>query len=76
MKVAVRLVQLAVIVALGLWLWTIFFPSPEKVIRKRLTSLAADVSFSKSDGSLTKLAGLAEACGHRRFLLDQCRGQH
>ncbi len=61
MKYAVRVVQLAVLAAALFWLWTIFFPSPEKVIRKQLTRLAADVSFSKNDGSLTKLAGLAEA---------------
>jgi hypothetical protein len=61
MKYVVRVVQLAVLAAVLVWLWTIFFPSPEKVIRKQLTRLAADVSFSKSDGSLTKLAGLAEA---------------
>jgi hypothetical protein len=61
MKITVRLIQLAVILALGFWLWTIFFPSPEKVIRQQLVKLADHVSFSKNDGGLTKLAGLAEA---------------
>jgi hypothetical protein len=45
MKAALRLVLLAAAVAMGLWLWTILFPSPEKIIRQRLTRLAADVSF-------------------------------
>jgi hypothetical protein len=61
MKNVVRVVQLALLATALFWLWTIFFPSPQKVIRKQLTRLATDVSFSKSDGSLTKLAGLAEA---------------
>ena len=59
MKNVIRLVQLAVLAAVGVWLWTIFFPGPEKVIRKDLTKLAATVSFSKNDGNLTKLASLA-----------------
>jgi hypothetical protein len=61
MKITFRLVQLAVLLALGFWLWTVLFPSPQKIIRKRLHSLAADVSFSKNDGTLTKLTGLAGA---------------
>ena len=61
MKVAVRLIQLTVLFALGIWLWTVCFPSPERVIRQRLHRLATDVSFSKNDGDLAKLTGLAEA---------------
>ena len=61
MKLAIRLVQLALLFALGIWLWTVFFPSPEKIIRQRLHRLATDVSFSKNDGGLAKLTGLAEA---------------
>lgn len=61
MKVIVRLIAIVLLAAVGVWLWTIFFPSPEKIIRKQLTKLAADVSFSKNDGSLAKLAGFAGA---------------
>lgn len=67
MKLAFRLFQVAILLALGFWLWTIFFPSPEKVIRKQLNHLAADVSFSQSDGSLTKLTGLAGAANISDF---------
>jgi hypothetical protein len=67
MKVVIRVVQIAVLVAVGIWLWTDLFPSPEKVIRKQLTKLAADVSFSKNDGNLTKLAGFAEAANVADF---------
>jgi hypothetical protein len=46
----------AALVALGIWLWTVLFPSPEKVIRKRLTELARTVSFSPNEGNLARLA--------------------
>jgi hypothetical protein len=55
MKLVSRLILLAALLTLGVWLWTVFFPSPEKVIRKRLASLAADVSFSQGDGTLSRL---------------------
>ncbi|MDR3456993.1 MAG: hypothetical protein P4N60_06070 [Verrucomicrobiae bacterium] len=48
MKIVVRLFLLAAAVALGWWLWTACFPSPEKVVLKRLQSLAGLLTF-KSD---------------------------
>jgi hypothetical protein len=56
MKIIFRLVLAAALVALGVWLWTVLFPSPEKVIRKRLTELARTVSFSPNEGNLARLA--------------------
>lgn len=64
MKLAVRLVLLAVAVTAGFWLWTILFPSPEKIIRQRLARVAADVSFGPGQNALIaanrveQLAGL------------------
>ncbi len=49
-----RAIVTAVIVAGGLWLWGVFFPGPEHVIRKRLNELAQAVSFSSNEGSLAK----------------------
>ncbi len=40
--------------ALGFWGWRVFFPSPEKVIRKRLGELAKAASFSSKEGLLAK----------------------
>ncbi|HTV39342.1 MAG TPA: nuclear transport factor 2 family protein [Candidatus Sulfotelmatobacter sp.] len=57
MKMISRVIVLAALVALGVWLWTIFFPSPEKIIRKQLTKLAQDVSFSQNENDLVKVAG-------------------
>jgi hypothetical protein len=45
MKLVIRLVLLAAAVVLGFWLWTVFFPSPEKVIRKKMSALAETATF-------------------------------
>ena len=47
-----RLVLVAALIALGLWGWRVFFPSPENVIRKRLGELAKSASFSSDQGLL------------------------
>jgi hypothetical protein len=52
MKIVFRLVLAAALLAFGVWLWFVLFPSPEKVIRKRLTGLAHTASFSSNEGNL------------------------
>jgi hypothetical protein len=56
MKYVVRIILLLAVAALAFWLWTVFFPSPEKVIRKQLTALAGDVSFTADENNLIKVA--------------------
>ncbi|HEX3625976.1 MAG TPA: hypothetical protein VH280_11185 [Verrucomicrobiae bacterium] len=56
MRIVLRLIVVAALAALGIWLWTIFFPSPEHIIRKQLTKLAQDVSFSQDENNLIKMA--------------------
>jgi len=56
MKIVFKLVLLAALVAFGVWLWLVLFPGPEKAIRNRLAKLAHAVSFSKSQGSLARIA--------------------
>ena len=51
---SIRVILLAALVALGFWGWHVFFPSPEKVIRKRLGELAKTASFSSQEGLLAK----------------------
>ncbi len=51
-----RAILAAALLALGLWGWHLLFPSPEQVIRKRLTELAQAVSFSAKEAPLAKLA--------------------
>ena len=48
MKRVFQFVLLAAIIAFGIWLWFILFPSPEKIIRTRIAKLARDASFSSN----------------------------
>jgi hypothetical protein len=63
MKIAFRLVLLAAAAALGCWLWTVFFPSPEKVILKKIASLAATATFSAADGNITRASKVSNLIG-------------
>jgi hypothetical protein len=51
-----RAVVLAALIALGVWGWRVFFPSPEQAIRNRLAELAQAASFSPNEGPLAKLS--------------------
>jgi hypothetical protein len=63
MKIALRVILLAALVALGAWLWFVLFPSPEKVIRQRLTELARTASFSSNESDLARLAAARSLAG-------------
>jgi len=63
MKIVFRIVLLAALAAMGVWLWTFLFPSPEKVIRRRLTELARSVSSSANESDLTRLAAARSVAG-------------
>lgn len=56
MKIVWRLILLAALIAVGVWLWTVIFPSPEKIIRKRLAQVAAGVSFRAGENPLIAAA--------------------
>jgi hypothetical protein len=62
MKRVVQLLLVVAVAALAYWLWTVFFPSPERVIRSRLNALAKAVSFD-SRGGLLSQAWNAEKIG-------------
>ena len=55
MKWALRAILAAALAGALFLAWTIFFPSPEKIIRQRLTELARVVSFSPNEGPIAKL---------------------
>ncbi len=52
MKIILRLVLLAALIAAGVWLWTILFPSPEQIVRKRLVQAASEASFDSGENPL------------------------
>lgn len=58
-----RIVLAAAVAGVLLWLWTIFFPSPEAVIRKRLTELAQQASFNPSEGEIARPLNAASLAG-------------
>jgi len=63
MKIIIRIVLLAALAALGIWLWTVLFPRPEKVIRRRLTELSRTVSSSANESDLTRLGAARRVAG-------------
>jgi hypothetical protein len=58
MKLVTRLVLLVVLVAIGYWLWTVFFPNPQKAIRNRLVKAARLASFSAGQGNISRVAAI------------------
>ncbi|MGD0746008.1 MAG: hypothetical protein ABSA45_12720 [Verrucomicrobiota bacterium] len=64
MKTVFRLVLFAALLALGVWLWFVLFPSPEKIIRRRLTELARAASFSPGEDDLARLAAAESLAGY------------
>ena len=50
----IRIILLGVLGALGYWGWTLFYPNPEKVIRKQLHALAAEASFAPKQSLITQ----------------------
>lgn len=54
MRRVVPIVLVLAVLGLGFWLWTVLFPTPEKVIRSRLDALAKTISFSSSGGVLAQ----------------------
>jgi len=55
-KIVLRIFAILALLALALWLWSVFFPGPEKLIRKRLDVVAQAASFGPGEGPLA-LAG-------------------
>jgi hypothetical protein len=63
MKILVRLILLVITAAIAFWLWTVFFPGPEKIVRGQLADLAGDVSFSPGENGLIKIAHAQSVAG-------------
>jgi ketosteroid isomerase-like protein len=55
----IRSIWIALIIAVGFWIWIYFFPSPERAIRKRLTELARSASFGPREGELARVNNAA-----------------
>ena len=64
MKIIFRILWLAALAGLGVWLWLVLFPSPEKAVRKCLAEVARTASFSPGQGDLARLAAARSLAGH------------
>lgn len=60
MKWAMRLLLVAALLAVGFWLYMVFFPGPEKAIRKQLTKVARLASIKPDQGLLSRGANIQE----------------
>jgi hypothetical protein len=63
MKIVFRLGVLAVVAALGCWLWTVLFPSPEKIVLKKVSTLAAAATFSVDASNLSRAGKASSVVG-------------
>ena len=64
MKIASRLLLLALLGGLGFWLWAVWFPNPEKVVLRRIASLAATATVSASDGAIARATKVSNLIGY------------
>jgi hypothetical protein len=63
-KWVIRLAGLAIFALLAALAWRFLFPHPEKVIRRRLTELAALASFGPKEGQLAKAVNAQKAADY------------
>ena len=68
MNTVLRLVGLAAVTALGFCLWIIFFPSPEKMVLRKISSLATTATFSAADGNIARANKASNFVGY--FAVD------
>jgi hypothetical protein len=64
MKIILRLVWLAAVLAAGVWLWTVLFPGPEKVIRQSLAAIARDATSAPNQNPLVSVANAQRLGGY------------
>ena len=64
MKIISRLMLTAAAAALGFWLWTVLFPSPEKLVMRKIAGLAATVTISARDGNITRASKVSNLVGY------------
>ncbi len=54
MKRAIQVILGLAVIGFGVWLWTVFHPSPERAIRSRINALAGAISFDSKGGVLAQ----------------------
>jgi hypothetical protein len=64
MKIALRAGLLIVLVVAAGWLWTVLFPSPEKIVLRRIAALAATATISPGEGTITRAGKASSFIGY------------
>jgi len=59
-----RSLLLALVIAGAIWLWQALFPSPEKVIRRRLVEVAKLASYGPNEAPFAKLSNTQQLLAH------------
>ena len=58
-----RAIIAAVLLVVAMWLYSVFFPSPERAIRARLTQLAKSASFGGNEPPVAAMANAQRVAG-------------
>lgn len=64
MKLALRITLVLLVVALGLWVWRYFHPSPQEAIRRRLADVARAASYTEPGGMIARAAKAQKLAGY------------
>src|ERR1043165_9673279 len=64
MKILLRLLLLAALLALGFWLWTTLFPGPEKIIRRQLADLARSATLAENEKPIARVLKAQKVVNH------------
>jgi len=68
LKATRSIIVAALAVAVAFWLWRVFFPGDEALIRRQLVELAEAASFPPNEAPLAKVANAGKVAGH--FTVD------
>jgi hypothetical protein len=63
-KIALRVILALLVVALGVWLWRYFHPSPQEAIRRRLADVARAASYTEPGGMIARAAKAQKLAGY------------
>ena len=61
---ALRIILLAALVLIVVWVWRVWFPGPEQIIRRKLADMASLASVAPNEAPLRKLATAQQLIGY------------
>ena len=64
MKTVLRSILILALLGVCFWLYTLFFPSAEKAVLKRITSLAATATIARGENPLSRANKVSNLIGY------------